>query len=58
MRILTYLTLVAFFCLTSCDSGPRKAIIETEFGNMTVELYDSTPLHRDNFVKLASEGLL
>ena len=56
MRFLIYLTSVTFLFLTSCDSGPRKAIIETEFGNMTIELYDSTPLHRDNFVKLASEG--
>ncbi|MCB0706929.1 MAG: peptidylprolyl isomerase [Saprospiraceae bacterium] len=30
--------------------------IETDYGNMVVQLYDSTPEHRDNFVKLASEG--
>jgi len=30
--------------------------IETKFGDMIFELYDSTPLHRDNFVKLANEG--
>jgi peptidyl-prolyl cis-trans isomerase B (cyclophilin B) len=30
--------------------------IETEFGNMLVWLYDSTPQHRDNFLKLAGEG--
>lgn len=30
--------------------------IETDFGNMTVLLYNSTPQHRDNFVKLAEEG--
>ncbi|MEP7195258.1 MAG: peptidylprolyl isomerase [Saprospiraceae bacterium] len=33
-----------------------KIIIETEFGNMTVKLYDSTPKHRDNFIKLVKEG--
>lgn len=32
------------------------ALIETDFGNMKVRLYDSTPLHRDNFIKLANEG--
>lgn len=30
--------------------------IETNFGNMEVVLYDSTPKHRDNFIKLAEEG--
>lgn len=30
--------------------------IETTLGCMTVKLYDETPLHRDNFVKLAKEG--
>ena len=30
--------------------------IETTKGTMTVKLYNETPLHRDNFVKLAKEG--
>ena len=30
--------------------------IETDFGNMTVLLYNSTPKHRDNFIKLVEEG--
>lgn len=30
--------------------------IETEYGNMLVQLYDATPQHRDNFLKLAEEG--
>ena len=30
--------------------------ISTEFGVMVAELYDSTPKHRDNFIKLAEEG--
>lgn len=33
-----------------------KVLIETNYGNMEVELYDSTPKHRDNFIKLAEEG--
>ena len=28
----------------------------TTMGDITVRLYDETPLHRDNFLKLASEG--
>ena len=33
-----------------------KVKIDTSFGVITVRLYDETPLHRDNFVKLAREG--
>lgn len=37
---------------------PEKCLveIETPFGNMLVELFDETPQHRDNFLKLAEEG--
>ena len=37
---------------------PQKCLVElqTEFGNMVIELYDETPKHRDNFFKLAEEG--
>lgn len=31
-------------------------IISTEYGDMTIRLYDQTPYHRDNFLKLAKEG--
>lgn len=30
--------------------------IKTDYGVMKIRLYDETPLHRDNFIKLASEG--
>lgn len=30
--------------------------ISTQYGDMTVKLYNETPLHRDNFLKLAKEG--
>lgn len=30
--------------------------LETEFGNMIIHLYDATPQHRDNFVKLVEEN--
>ena len=31
-------------------------LIKTEFGNIKLKLYNETPLHRDNFKKLISEG--
>jgi peptidyl-prolyl cis-trans isomerase B (cyclophilin B) len=33
-----------------------KVKISTSLGDIIVALYDETPLHRDNFIKLASEG--
>lgn len=33
-----------------------KVIIKTTEGDITVRLYDETPLHRDNFLKLAKDG--
>nr|MBX2814883.1 peptidylprolyl isomerase [Saprospiraceae bacterium] len=30
--------------------------VETDHGTMMIELFDETPLHRDNFIKLVSEG--
>jgi cyclophilin family peptidyl-prolyl cis-trans isomerase len=34
----------------------KMVIIKTDHGDMKVRLYDETPLHRDNFLKLAEEG--
>ncbi|RLD62469.1 MAG: peptidylprolyl isomerase [Bacteroidetes bacterium] len=33
-----------------------KVLISTEYGDMTAVLYNETPLHRDNFVKITKEG--
>lgn len=42
---------------TGCnESGPARVAVHTDFGDMIIELSDSTPGHRDNFLKLASEG--
>lgn len=43
-------------CGTSENKGENTAVIETDFGNIKIKLYDETPLHRDNFKKLISDG--
>ncbi len=37
---------------------PHECLVEiqTEYGNMIVKLFDATPKHRDNFLKLADQG--
>ncbi len=52
---------LAVFFMTSCGSdqskiGKTKVIIETSMGKITLRLYDDTPQHRDNFIRLAKEG--
>ena len=34
----------------------RMVQLTTDFGVMVIRLYDSTPLHRDNFIKLVQQG--
>lgn len=33
-----------------------KVKIQTMLGDIVVRLYDETPIHRDNFLKLTKEG--
>lgn len=58
------LTVLAFG-LMACTSGTKKNVdmenetkvkIETSMGDIVVKLYNETPKHRDNFIKLAEEG--
>ncbi len=39
-------------------ANERIVEIITDLGSMTIRLYNETPKHRDNFIKLASEGKL
>lgn len=42
---------------SNSDKEQRRTIeIITDYGNMTIELYNETPLHRDNFINLAKNG--
>ena len=41
------------------DYGNKEycVLIETNYGNMIVKLYNETPKHRDNFLKLVNDGV-
>lgn len=59
--MLRYLSFVVFLTMSSLMLSCQKddhtyAIIETNMGNMKIMLYNTTPKHRDNFIKLAQEG--
>ena len=38
------------------DNQMTKVELQTSLGNIVVELYNETPQHRDNFIKLVKEG--
>lgn len=48
--------LFVFSFLISVSQAQKCVAIETDLGTMDVKLYDETPLHRDNFVKLVESG--
>jgi cyclophilin family peptidyl-prolyl cis-trans isomerase len=64
MRKIAFLALI-FFCMTNLTSMTQtnpaavkqvKFVIHTDYGDMKGILYNETPKHRDNFVKLAKAG--
>jgi len=55
------LALYALLVLISCSSpgGNNEnttILLQTTLGDIKIKLYDSTPLHRDNFIKLIKNG--
>ncbi|HEY3388446.1 MAG TPA: peptidylprolyl isomerase, partial [Prolixibacteraceae bacterium] len=54
--------ILATMFLVACGNAQDKVdnrplvLIKTQFGDMKVVLYNETPKHRDNFLKLAKEG--
>lgn len=54
--ILLTLTFTFLFIMELNAQKVTKVLIHTDMGDIKVALYNDTPLHRDNFVKLAKEG--
>ncbi len=55
MKHIIYLLLLVTL-MVSCQKKEQHILIETEFGDMRALLYNSTPKHRDNMIKLIKEG--
>lgn len=60
-KLLIVFVLLTVIVLNSCNTVPKsnegtKIEITTDYGNIVLKLYDETPLHRDNFIKLINEG--
>ena len=58
MKKILFLALAAVLMLTGCKSKPKEEVVmvvETTMGTVEFKLYNETPGHRDNFIKLAEE---
>lgn len=63
MRGIATILVLCTIVLLSCGSKKNKdmeeteVLIETSMGDIKVKLYNETPKHRDNFIRLAKEGV-
>lgn len=54
--ILTLLIMLPWVLFAQVDAKHYEVVLETTMGDIRLQLYDDTPLHRDNFVKNVREG--
>ena len=53
--ILALLTLSSLSCVAQKSTKQTKIVLSTSFGDIKLVLYNETPKHRDNFIKLVKE---
>lgn len=55
-KLLTLLLTICFFTTFAAKPKNQYVKITTSKGEVVIKLYNETPLHRDNFLKLAKQG--
>ena len=55
-RFFLFFFVIALLSLSSCGESSPYALVETDMGTVKIKLFESTPLHTENFIKLAKEG--
>ncbi|RYE12053.1 MAG: peptidylprolyl isomerase [Sphingobacteriales bacterium] len=60
MKKLFTLIAALFISISTFAGGPKNQYvrIKTSYGSVIIRLYNETPLHRDNFIKLVKQGTL
>ena len=56
MKKLLLIICVFLGMAVQAQDKETKVLIKTNYGDITVMLYNDTPMHRDNFIKLVNEG--
>ncbi len=54
-HLRTFILLLALSVIMPVMGQRKQVLMETTEGNILLTLYDDTPLHRDNFLRLANE---
>ncbi|MBL7719588.1 MAG: peptidylprolyl isomerase [Flavipsychrobacter sp.] len=57
-KLLLTLLSVTFLSFNTFAKKPTTVVIETEYGKIEMILYDNTPKHKENFIKLCKEHTL
>ncbi|HKZ36381.1 MAG TPA: peptidylprolyl isomerase, partial [Chryseolinea sp.] len=56
MKRIFFVFYIGFFILTGCAQNKDYVVtIKTNHGDMVAILFDETPKHKENFIKLAKE---
>lgn len=56
MKKLILMSLILAGLMCQAQQKETVVVIETSMGTIKAKLYNDTPLHRDNFIKLVNEG--
>lgn len=56
LLILALTVMLSAKAQTSADTLRHQVLLQTTKGDIVIELYNETPLHRDNFLKLVKKG--
>ena len=56
MKKLILMSLILAGLMCQAQEKETVVVIETSMGTIKAKLYNDTPLHRDNFIKLVNEG--
>ena len=56
MQYLRNILFLFILMVTACQTNAQTYTIETSLGNIQIQLYENTPLHKANFEKLVSEN--
>ena len=56
MKRIPFVILLSALLLAACQKKETCVVMETTKGDIELKLYDATPLHRDNFIKLVKEN--
>ncbi len=51
-----FIALIAFSCSSDNKSSDSLVIIHTKLGDITVVLFDDTPLHKESFISMAEDA--